>query len=286
MSAPENDACRNAPSPPMPSSTTTTRRVDSEGNANTPSSAANAPASAPNTSGNPTRLAAIAPTAPSASATGIATTRHGEANAFVFTRAPPRPANRAAAGPAHRRPRAEPAPEVARVDDGCRHRPPGLARAAPEGSAGGERCPADAGRAARGRLDVFPLTVEIHDQGHADRRRRLVLAYDERAATRARGPMDEARRITRNVRTHRTHRVTGALAHRRRHRRHAVAGSVVQPRRRARRPRRNRHRDRKLDASDPRPDENAERRRRPELDAHRGEHAALGGDARDHTVGR
>ena len=80
VSAPENDACRSAPRPPTPRSSTTTRRVDSDGNANTPSNAAAAPAIAPNASGNPTRLAAIAPTAASAIESGTATMRHATAS--------------------------------------------------------------------------------------------------------------------------------------------------------------------------------------------------------------
>ena len=55
-----------------------------------------------------------------------------------------------------------------------------LARAAPDGAARGERRAPDARGAARARLGVVGVTVEIDDERDADAAGRLVLAHDDR----------------------------------------------------------------------------------------------------------
>ena len=109
---PNAAACRNAPSPPRPSTTIVARRVGTDGNASTASVPASAPAANPRMAGSPARSAAIAPMAPSAIAAGIATMRIGgattrrDAGCGALTRRSPQPANRSAARPVRRRPRA------------------------------------------------------------------------------------------------------------------------------------------------------------------------------------
>ena len=141
--------------------------------------------------------------------------------------------------------------------------------------------------AARLAADLGRRAAQVDDERDAERGRRLVLAHDDLAAPRARGPVHEARRIARRVRPHRAHGVAAAVHEQRRTARDALVGHRLQHRR-----------ARRSAAARPTIGAGSATRtvrvrtktpsgaERAQLDAHRPEHAPARGGVRERALGR
>ncbi len=304
-----NAACRNAPSPATPSSSTVAARVGNDGSAKTARSAAAAAAPAPTNRGTPARGAATAPTAPSATALATATARQGDPaaagrrrgaavgrrrGAAPFTTPPfgtrPRarrvPATRRVRARAVRRLRGRGVPQGARVRDRLADGALGLARAEHEQRAPCEHRPAQARRQARSVLGPVLRSAEIDHEREAEVGRRVVLTHDQLPAARARRPVHEARGVAGHVRPYRAHDLDPCPVDRLLRRSNGSFRNRTRQCVRGARPGRDRDRLGKRDAGLARSDEHAERGRGADLDTDVVEDAASRREMRHGPSGR